>query len=419
MDDGSARKGAPPPTSLTDAEARSIDTVIFLDVDGVLNVGMQDGDGPLVLNETNLDIMKQAQGVEMTERSRIAFEKLAAIAQQRDFAEFVTSTTWQVSDKLMGHFASIITMAGEHVAVVLSSSWRKEHHADKVLRLQEDISKHLGRPFAFSAKTHIRPESDAADRLEVIGDFLVELSNQRNGMTQPLQVLVLEDFFITGMDGWLCNGVCMNSVADAEGYFHLRVGDSASCAVQVKIVHCFDQWTTPTGLEVKVGGGLTLQRVAEAVDFLLSGRTESKEQDQSCRVADKPARGGSDGSKTNPPRHKTAPYDYPRSASPQLTPTSSRPSPWLPVAATTEAAPSGRGHRRKQPKKVTDEWEEDFGSEASPPRVFAMGHAEREADEVSEGTSREDGQERQGIWFSSCGSPIWQGCRPGCKSLYI
>jgi len=43
-----------------------------------------------------------------------------------------------------------------------------------------------------------RPENNAADRLELITEFLVELSNQRSGVVQPLQALILEDFFITG-----------------------------------------------------------------------------------------------------------------------------------------------------------------------------------------------------------------------------
>ena len=49
-----------------------------------------------------------------------------------------------------------------------------------------------------NSKTSDRPENSAADRLELIAEFLVELSSQRSGVVQPLQALILEDFFITG-----------------------------------------------------------------------------------------------------------------------------------------------------------------------------------------------------------------------------
>jgi len=263
-------QGGELPEALPDAQARSIHSVIFLDIDGVLNVGVYDtGDAPLLMNEANVGIMKEAQSYDrwqMSEASQLMIEKLASVVQKK--GEFVVGSAWQCSDELVRRLAMIIKAGGKDVAVVLASTWRRPSHRDRVWLLQKRISKYLGSPFAFAGRTVDRPENSAADRLELIAEFLVELSNQRSGVVQPLQALILEDFFITGMDGWSLNGVSMNSVADAEGYLHSRIGASASTPVEAKIFHCFEQWTTMSGMQVKVGGGLTLQHVAEAAALL-------------------------------------------------------------------------------------------------------------------------------------------------------
>ena len=76
------------------------------------------------------------------------------------------------------------------VAVVLASNWRKDHYASKVQRLQEEISEHLGRQFAFDAKTPIQHDVSPSDRLRVIGDFMVGLGKQRDGLTTNLQAYI-------------------------------------------------------------------------------------------------------------------------------------------------------------------------------------------------------------------------------------
>merc|ERR1719253_30009 len=105
---------------------------------------------------------------------------------------------------------------------------------------------HLGRPFAFAAKTREdKPEGSAEHRLELIADFLVQLCGQRNGLEQPLNMFVLEDLFATG-------GVSMNSVADAEGYLADRAGAWSSSKMRVNVK------------------GLTPQHLREAEGFLSS-----------------------------------------------------------------------------------------------------------------------------------------------------
>jgi len=259
------------PSSLTDARARSIRSVLFLDVDGILNVGLQDPEGepPLLLSEANAEVVREARGLQpwqMSEASRIVIESLASVLERK--GEFVVNAASQCHDELVRRLATILEAAGEDTAVVLASTWRKACNADKVLRLQEEISRHLGRPFAFAARTADRPETKAADRLEAIADFLVQLSSQRDGVTQPLRALLLEDFFARGMDGWWCSGVQMNAAADAEAYLLGRVGAWASSPVEAKLLHCYEEWSTPSGVEVRVGGGLTPELVGDGVAFL-------------------------------------------------------------------------------------------------------------------------------------------------------
>ena len=75
------------PEALPDAQARSIHSVIFLDIDGVLNVGVYDtGDAPLLMNEANVGIMKEAQSYDrwqMSEASQLMIEKLASVVQKK------------------------------------------------------------------------------------------------------------------------------------------------------------------------------------------------------------------------------------------------------------------------------------------------------------------------------------------------
>jgi hypothetical protein len=264
------------PSSLTWSQARHVETVIFVDVDGVLNIGAADsGEAPLLLNKTNIDISMKAWGSHLHHAQRVCIEKMVAVAQRdlghgenSTYAKFACSNTSSVSDELAKRLATIVKMAGsrDRVAVVLSSNWRKTQHAGRVKKLEETVSRYMGgQTFAFDAKTPNRSEQIASDRLESIGDFLAELSNQRSGVVRPLQALVLEDFFITDMDGWSCGGVRMNSVADAEGYLVQRGSNT-----KARIIHCYDSWATSSGVEVRIGSGLTLQRVEEARAFLHS-----------------------------------------------------------------------------------------------------------------------------------------------------
>eukprot|EP00425_Heterocapsa_triquetra_P015535 CAMPEP_0195151202 /NCGR_PEP_ID=MMETSP0448-20130528/180156_1 /TAXON_ID=66468 /ORGANISM="Heterocapsa triquestra, Strain CCMP 448" /LENGTH=318 /DNA_ID=CAMNT_0040189917 /DNA_START=53 /DNA_END=1005 /DNA_ORIENTATION=- len=269
------------PSSLTWSQARHVDTVIFVDVDGVLNIGAADsGEAPLLLNKTNIDISMKAWGHHHNHAQRDCIEKMVYLAQKdlghgedSTYAKFACVGSSSVSEELARRLADIIRTGGDRnrVAVVMSSNWRKTQHAARVRKLEESVARHLGSSFEFDAKTPNRSEQVASDRLESIGDFLSELSKQRAGVSHTLKALILEDFFITGMDGWTCGGVRMNSVADAEAYLERRAPSA-----KAKLVHCYDKWVTDSGLEVRVGSGLTRERVEDATAFLLDRAEEEQ-----------------------------------------------------------------------------------------------------------------------------------------------
>mmetsp|Transcript_23432 Transcript_23432/g.27713 ORF Transcript_23432/g.27713 Transcript_23432/m.27713 type:complete len:103 (+) Transcript_23432:53-361(+) len=96
-----------------------------------------------------------------------------------------------ISDVLVERLAKLILAAGDSAHVVLSSSWRHERHIAKRQLLEGKIGKCLGRSFAFHGVTADRKEHTGGDRLELLGDYAKEYSqNHRAAATNfsPLQV---------------------------------------------------------------------------------------------------------------------------------------------------------------------------------------------------------------------------------------
>mmetsp|Transcript_77864 Transcript_77864/g.242583 ORF Transcript_77864/g.242583 Transcript_77864/m.242583 type:complete len:260 (+) Transcript_77864:104-883(+) len=152
--------------------------------------------------------------------------------------------------------------------VVLSSLWQRPQHRERRERLERAISEQLGSPFAFDARTGPRDESTAPGRLRAIGDFLSDLCAWRAelGGDAGLRVLVLEDFHITALDGWPCDGEPMESTAAVERYLQQRA--LSPMDLSVKLIHTYDEWRTPSGLLMQVGAGLTLHHYCQAARFL-------------------------------------------------------------------------------------------------------------------------------------------------------
>eukprot|EP00929_Paragymnodinium_shiwhaense_P007685 TRINITY_DN111593_c0_g1_i1.p1 TRINITY_DN111593_c0_g1~~TRINITY_DN111593_c0_g1_i1.p1 ORF type:complete len:672 (+),score=127.65 TRINITY_DN111593_c0_g1_i1:123-2138(+) len=260
------------------AEAsKDTDTVIFVDIDGVLNAGIRDdGSGTLALDDRNVALALGLEGTPDPGAQDPGVLKLLSMYHRRlgfgedaTFEKFVSEVPTKVSDVFVARLAELIAAAGEarpgeRRMVVLASSWRLPQYESMVRALEEMISQHLGAPFAFDASTAITAETTAEDRLRNIGDFVEELCSLRGSTSSRLRVLVLDDFMITGR--WSCDGAAMDSPEAMEKYLLRRA--STAEEVLVKVVHTYDEWATFQGVNVQACVGLTMQHFREAAAFL-------------------------------------------------------------------------------------------------------------------------------------------------------
>ncbi|CAE7227676.1 unnamed protein product [Symbiodinium natans] len=266
---------APAPTSpITRA---TVDTIIFVDVDGVLNVGIQDdGKPPLLFRDEDVytAVRLAKKGYNGPEAGCV--EKLSALAEHQvgfhedgTYEKLMTRNGAELTDLLVQRLAKVIALGGPTTKVVLSSSWRRPHHRSRRRQLEQSLTQHLGQAFRFHSVTALyREEKTAADRLETVGDYLAEFCHRRDDVT-TLRVLMLEDFFITPLDGWKLKGRAIRSSSDAERYLDSRARSmSPALSVQSKLCHCYDNVKTSGGLTMQVGTGFTQQLFEEASAFL-------------------------------------------------------------------------------------------------------------------------------------------------------
>lgn len=261
------------------SEQPLVDTLLFVDVDGVLNVGVREKvGGAILLNDVNAaSALRLCAGNPRRHPSEAA-QRLTSIWHRKlpqeggkTYASLACRSPSMTAAVLTERLARLIKLAGERCTVVLSSSWRRPASAARVRHLEKVLSRQLGEAFAFHAATELREESRPGDRLRSIGDFVATHcargcrdSERSTGCT--LRVLVLEDFFISAPGGWLCDGCDVESVAAAERY--LRGRAPAAWEATAKVVHTYDEWATPSGLGVAVGCGLTMPHFQAAVAYL-------------------------------------------------------------------------------------------------------------------------------------------------------
>jgi hypothetical protein len=256
------------------------ETLIFVDCDGVINVGIRDipGQSPLLLCEMNLARCKPCDSPppegSAVASSHIMFStayRQAGLDDEDTYAKFATPPgSHDISPLLAERLAEILQYAGPHSKMVLSSSWRKPKHQQRVEALEAALSKYSQAPITFDARTE--PGCDQPKkRIELIGDFVRKYSENRQQSDRPLRVLVLEDFGASHPQDWNFNLVHNTShplsVEGVEAY--LREFSCQPKQTSVKLVHCYEEWTTSFGQFVQIGTGLTRAKVSEAERFLL------------------------------------------------------------------------------------------------------------------------------------------------------
>jgi hypothetical protein len=254
--------------------ASEIDTLILVDVDGVLNVGLKDPDcpAPLVFDMKNVKIAFERR-VEPPTAIRNIIERLISVAERplqkvngecATYMDIVSHPTMSLSRTLLLNLTDIISAAGDRCGFVLSSMWRKPGKEAQVRTLEMHLSTFLGEKFCFNGRTPLRDEHGAVDRLETLGDYLSALQAKRSKDAPRLRVLVLDDFSITPLDGWSCQDFTIESTNDMEAYLSYRAGGD----MDVRVLHTYEQWFKgDDDVPVQVGMGLQRQHVNDALVF--------------------------------------------------------------------------------------------------------------------------------------------------------
>jgi hypothetical protein len=243
------------------------ETLIFLDADGVVNVGIRDmpGQSPLLLCESNLDRCRQQSpcaGPSLIITSAAA--RCPGHGDEGNYAKFATTSgSSDISPIFAERAAEILRLAGPKAVLVLSSSWRK--YQNRVEALEAALTKFSDRTITFDARTKSGGD-EPEKRLQAIGEFVSEYSENRDPMAGPLRVVVLEDFAATHPKQWkYANG--LRSIEGVEDFW--RKSSSQPDQTFVKLIHTYDEWHLENGTQVQIGCGLTCAKVSEAERFLV------------------------------------------------------------------------------------------------------------------------------------------------------
>lgn len=252
-------------------------TVIFLDVDGVLNIGIRDpGNSALLLNDANLaNVKKMAESIDRLPgpvRDNVV-RMLATVDREladgdTSYVDFACHGTNEVSEELVRRLAVILRAAGPKGQVVFASTWRWPQYNKRVKKLEAMLSSMLGQDFTFKQRTKLCTERGGQDRLRTIGDHMAMLGAKHDG-SSPLNVLVIDDFSITGFkDGKMdIDEQRIRSPEDAAMYLKQRFSPKRSALLNCAVIHTYDEWDV-NGVTVQIGSGLKSERVCEAVKFL-------------------------------------------------------------------------------------------------------------------------------------------------------
>jgi len=248
------------------------DTWLFVDLDGVVNIGIKDDEGGMLdFNATNLSRARKGQGFLCCPGNpaarRILSVSNSALGHGEDatYTKFMATPQLHASDTLIDRLAQLITAAGSRRKVVLTSRWRLQQYAQHLLQIEDAISHSLGKPFSFDDRTPPCQDTQADQRLSLIGSYIAEHCNPSQQGT-PVRVLVLEDFHATPLNGWKCDGINITSAQAVEQYLRGRFSDPSSASV--RLLHTYDEWTTKDGLSVQIGAGLTMNHFCRGLGFL-------------------------------------------------------------------------------------------------------------------------------------------------------
>jgi len=242
-------------------------TLLFVDIDGVLNIGVGDtGNAPFSLNSDNIAIAGAKPA-----KSRCAQLLLGVACKQVDhenttYGELCKGSP-QLADIYVKRLADIIAAAKSQgqLMCVLSSTWRT-HNVKGVRVLEQKVSKLLGECWKFDEQTDTQEFKGRGGRLENIGNFLSDWSETSTVSFDIVRALVLEDFHITRLDGWSCHERDMTCAEDVDALLRTCLPPKMNAATC--LIHTYDEWKTDSGLLLQVGSGLTMKHFDKAMAFL-------------------------------------------------------------------------------------------------------------------------------------------------------
>eukprot|EP00437_Effrenium_voratum_P042155 CAMPEP_0181485086 /NCGR_PEP_ID=MMETSP1110-20121109/46364_1 /TAXON_ID=174948 /ORGANISM="Symbiodinium sp., Strain CCMP421" /LENGTH=296 /DNA_ID=CAMNT_0023611035 /DNA_START=1 /DNA_END=887 /DNA_ORIENTATION=+ len=259
-----------------EAGTELVNTILFVDVDGVLNVGIYDRcDAPILLKSSELALAKEicAMGWKGTDgMTALKICSLAATQADQSGTTFeALASQDQLSKVLVRRLAELIEDAGPGCHVVLSSSWRKQQHLKRRRTLEESIGESLGRDFSFDDATEMRPEVHPGDRMQAIREYLRTFAKtEEHRLAEEVKVIVIDDFFLSPLSAFspfVCGVTRVCSTWEAEGYLQEQL-EKLGILASVKILHCYAEFTTKNGLILQVGTGLSSDLLKEAKLFL-------------------------------------------------------------------------------------------------------------------------------------------------------
>jgi len=257
-----------------------VETLIYLDIDGVLNVGVKDPGGSLSFTEANFSMARKLlncnESGDMAQMLLELMQTQTGDDKSSKYGDFLSRNDLDVCDIFVHRFVKIIRAAGDLLRVVLCSSWRRPKYQKRVQTLEKIISGYLSETFTFHDRTAIVTEEGGADRLRVIGDHIAAHCKKKGKRLDRLKVLVLDDFFYQPIKDYkLPCGTPVDSPQAAESYLAGRV-QSSNLAVAFKIVQTYNKQVLPSGVEVDIGTGLTLHHLEDALIFLNDTKLKCK-----------------------------------------------------------------------------------------------------------------------------------------------
>jgi len=261
------------------------ETLIFLDVDGVLNVGIPDPGGAVSCNKANMlaarRYLKKGVKNDLPERF-LGVMRMQTTSDNAGptFGDFLARSDIDICDVFVHRLVKILRAVGRKRRVILSSSWRMTKSSRRREKLEYIIGGYLRERFRFDDTTALEYEAGGHDRLRLIGDYIKTYCSRMQNKTTA-HVLVLDDFYYLPIQDFICGDTQINSLRAAEAY--LEGCAPSTITASVRIIHTYKSVSLPSGMNVRIGTGMIQQHLADALEFVGTSPSFVDDATSPCR----------------------------------------------------------------------------------------------------------------------------------------